>query len=169
MTMKIRLLIAVISLLAAGSITMAAQNIIDCDEPFETDIAAILWNVANEYDDFEDFVEDHAGVNLKSCMRNRFESNGDVKCMDLASGKIGSSVPGDDKIKIDTDWLNGLPQIDRDDQKFRRACIVGTMAHEFAHSCYSTESRAEDIDNAAFGWWRQRFNATGYFSECPQD
>jgi len=168
MTLKTRLLIAVTAALAASGIARAAHNI-NCNDPYETDVSAIFYNVDNEYDDFKDFIEDHTGVNLQSCFENRFKDNGDVRCTNLSTGLIGYSIPGDDHIKIDTGWLGGLPQSTDADQKFRRACIVGTMAHEFAHSCFSTEARAELIDDAAFGWWQQRFDATGYFSNCPQN
>ena len=157
-----KVLLTFAMLVSIPSLASATHEIIECDAPYETDIAAIHWQVDDKWRDFEDFVNDYADLNLSSCIENRFETNGDVKCKNLSGDAAGKAVPGASTIRMDEDWLDGLSST----QKNRRACMAALMAHEYAHSCYANESRADRIDEAAFEWWADVFGATNTWESC---
>ena len=159
--MKKLLLVGAIVTASIGG-TALAHDIDSCGSPYTTDMSAIFWQVNDKWADYEDWVLATTGIHLSSCIENRFGSNGDVKCKDLPDGVAGKATPGFQTIKIDDGWLASLSST----QKNRRACIAALMAHEFSHTCYATEGRADTIDEATFEWWKDVFGATNSWASC---
>lgn len=163
-----RKLIAAIALsaLSVPAVALAGSHSIDsCADPFETDIAAIYWQINDKWADFEDFVEDYTGYNLSSCLENRLTDNGDTRCIDLPAGVAGRAWPGVQLISLDDGWLSDLE--DRaSTRKDRRACIAALMAHEHSHNCSASEGRADNIGEAAHEWWQDVFGGEDPYTDC---
>ncbi len=129
----------------------------------KSDILSAIHSIKNNWRNYENFVTDYNNWNnLSSCLENRFKKNGKVKCKNLSGNKAGLAYPGFLQIKLDTGWLSGLTN----NQKNRRACIAALVAHEFAHTCFATEKRSDKIDKATFMWWKDRYNATNSWNSC---
>lgn len=157
-----KLILACAFLTASIGGAALAHDIEDCGSPYTTDMAAIFWQVDDKWADYEDWVLATTGINLSGCIENRFKDNGDVKCKDLPDGVAGRATPGFQTIKIDHGWLDDQSST----QKNRRACIAALMAHEFAHTCFASESRADTIDEATFEWWKDVFGSTNSWASC---
>ncbi|MEZ4467877.1 MAG: hypothetical protein R3F43_26405 [bacterium] len=134
-----RLIAATFALVASTGAAFAGSHTIDsCADPFETDIAAIYWQINDKWADFQDFVEGYTGYSLSGCLETRLTDNGDARCIDLPAGVAGRAWPGVQLISLDDGWLSDL-EGRASTQKDRRACIAALMAHEHSHNCGASE------------------------------
>ena len=160
-----RSLFVLVPMLAAGSAWAGSHTISSCDSTYETDIAAIYWQIDDKWSDFEDFVEDYSGYNLSSCLEKRLTNNGDARCIDLPTGIAGRAWPGVQLISLDEGWLQSR-ESNASSQKDRRACIAALMAHEHAHNCGAGEGRADNIGEAVHEWWQDVFGGSDNYLSC---
>ena len=144
------------------------DDVIDCGNK-EEDIVAAADVIVRNWDDWEVFVEAQTGVNIKKCMKNRFEKNGKVICASATSGKCkkGASAwsnPLNKKIHLCPTVIDDIVEETR--KPDRRACYAAIMAHEFGHSCDRTEVGADALDEATFDWYTSTHNITIQKSNC---
>lgn len=155
----IMMIVAITSLLAASSGTaFAVPDQIDCNSEESLDIRATAWNIVADWSDFEDYIEARTPYNIKSCLKNRLDYNGKVKCLSTYESWLGWASPFTKKIKVSQNFRDDLDaESSRPD---RRACWAWIMAHEFSHSCDRGEAAADDIGNEAFYYWKDRFGVS---------
>lgn len=135
----------------------------------ETDIRAVMWNINDDWSNFESEVEWRSGKNLKDSIQNDF-ADGKVVCeyespIYTLCGLLGGSsefVPLG-KVDLCGDFLEGLHD---EAQKDRRACYAAILAKTFANSNGKTLSSSELIGEAAFTYWEDRFGSTIDFDDC---
>jgi len=141
--------------------------ITDCGSK-KDDIDAAADVIVRNWSDWESFVEAQTGVNIKNCMKNRFEKNGKVVCESSSTGKCDGAAawasPLNKKIHICPATLNDIVEEAR--KPDRRACYAAIMAHEFAHSCDRFEVGADALDEATFDWYASTHNITISKSDC---
>ena len=159
------IIIGFVLLLSSGA-AFAVPDQIDCNNTESKDIRATAWNIVNEWDDFEDFVEDETGYNIKSCLRNRLNRNGKVQCTDNYEAWLGRAWPTSRKMKVSQNFRDNVE--DASSRPDRRSCWAYIMAHEFSHTCDRGETAADAIGEAAFDYWKDRFGVSSshYFNDC---
>jgi len=121
--------------------------------------------VTDNWNSYETFVENAAGVRIGNCLENRFKTNGKVEC-DTTEGACDTngSVNGWASYLSKTMHICVDPFLDNiqsgltDDNQ--EACLVALMTHEFGHTCWRGHGTVEDMDNAAFDWWASRAGKT---------
>ena len=69
----------------------ALGDVVDCADKTE-DIFAAADVIVRNWDDWEEFVEAQTSVNIKNCMKNRFEKNGIVMCESTSTGKCSKAA-----------------------------------------------------------------------------
>ena len=159
------------SLCATSSVHAGLKKVIDCTNTQESDLNAAANVIANNWDDFEDFVEDETGLNIKNCMENRFESNGKVVCESSSKGQCkGSNAWAsalNRKAHLCPGFLDTVGDLSR--QPDRRACYAAILAHEFAHTCERFEAGSENIDDAAFDFYKDMWAVNINMGSCGMD
>lgn len=153
---------------ASPSISRCTENADDGGSD-ETDIRAVMWNINDDWSNFESEVEWRSGKNLRESLHNDF-SNGTVMCeydspIYTLCGLLGGSsefVPLG-RADLCGDFLEGLHD---EAQKDRRACYAAILAKTFANSNGKTPSASELIGEAAFAYWEDRFGSTIDFDDC---
>lgn len=140
-----------------------SHTVSSCGSPATNDIKSAIHAIKNRWSNYERFVKNFWGFNnLSTCLEKRFKSKGKVKCKNLSGNKVGLAYPGFKEVKIDKGWLAGLSS----NENRRRACIAALVAHEFAHTCFSSERRSDKIDEATFEWWKDRFSNSNSWESC---
>jgi hypothetical protein len=142
----------------------ALDEVIDCDSTQEKDVRVVAWNIADDWIDFRNAVENATGKNLGDCMQDRFSKNGKVQCVAKekcnkdGECKLGFGGGLKQKVKIFETFLDTVEPMPQPD---RRACYAALMTHEFSHTC---EHYGEDLPEAravaAFDYWKERFAVT---------
>ena len=148
---------------------LAAPEQIDCNSTESLDIRATAWNIVDDWSDFEDYVEDRTSYNIKSCLKNRLDYNGKVKCLSSYKSWLGKAWPTAKKMKVSQDFRNILASLGGSSaQPNRRSCWAYMMAHEFSHTCDRGETAADAIGEAAFDYWKDRFSVSSShdFLDC---
>ena len=117
-----------------------------------TKINEIATTVDHDWADFEKFIEDETGLNIKGCMQNRFQDNGKIDC-ESSSGGTCSGANGWASYLSHTahfcpTFVNRVRALTGDSNK--KACYLALMTHEFGHTCWRGHGTVEDIDDAAF-------------------
>jgi hypothetical protein len=146
----------------ASSSSKGLKELIDCSDTEEKDMRAVAWNIADDWQNFSRSIESATGINMGSCIQERFSANGKVECVhkekckqDGVKCKLGFGAGLGTKIKIFQtffDNIQSMPQADR------RACYAALMTHEFSHTCeHYAESGPESRAMAAFDYWKGRF------------
>lgn len=146
----------------SSSSSKGLAEVIDCNDTEEKDMRAVAWNIADDWSNFSKSIENATGINMGSCIQDRFSANGKVECVheekckqDGAKCKLGFGAGLGSKIKIYQtffDNISSMPQADR------RACYAALMTHEFSHTCeHYAESGPEARAVAAFDYWKGRF------------
>jgi hypothetical protein len=145
-----------------SSSSKGLAEVINCSDTEEKDMRAVAWNIADDWRNFSSSVENATGINMGSCIEERFSANGKVECVhkekckqDGAKCKLGFGAGLGTKIKLYQtffDIIHSMPQADR------RACYAALMTHEFSHTCeHYAESGPESRAVAAFDYWKGRF------------
>jgi hypothetical protein len=145
-----------------SSSSKGLAEVIDCDDTEEKDMRAVAWNIADDWSNFSKSVENATGINMGSCIEERFAVNGKVECVhkekckqEGTKCKLGFGAGLGTKIKLYQtffDNIHSMPQADR------RACYAALMTHEFSHTCeHYAESGPEARAMAAFDYWKGRF------------
>ncbi len=147
------------------------KDVKDCSATREEDIEAAAGAVARNWKDFESFVEDATGMNIKNCMENRFKKNGKVVCESSRTGKCSNAAAWASPLNRKVHLCPGLyDDVDTMDRKpDRRACYAAVMAHEFAHTCERFEAGSDRIDEAAFDWYDSTHELTIDKRDCGID
>lgn len=138
---------------------------IDCTDAESSDMRAVAWNIADDWNNFSNALENSTGQNVGSCLQKRFAEDGKVQCVhtlkcNQAGNKCQLGFGGGlgSKIKIFQmffDNIKSMPQPDR------RACYAALMTHEFSHTCeHYAEAGPEARGTAAFNYWKGRFGVT---------
>lgn len=159
-------------LLLASSISFGAlKEVKGCRTSVEADLRGVANYIKNNWDDFEDFVEDETGLNIKSCMKNRFSKNGKIECESrmtgYCSGANGWAIPGSKRIHLCPDFVTRVRNMSQG--RNRRACYLALMAHEFAHTCARFERGSELIDDASFDYYDMMKNVSISLASCGMD
>lgn len=146
-----------------------AMETVNCNSAQRDDLNAMANYVNNNWDEFEDYVDRNTGINLKSCIKNRFKKNGKVICEDSCAPNVnGWAAYLSKKVHFCPLFLNNVAKLDR--KVSRRACYFALAVHEFGHNCLRGHGTVEDLDNAAFDWYEQthpRVNIT--LASCGMD
>ena len=139
----------------------------NCDNWAETSAQEVAnWTVTN-WSVLENHIEAAGGVHIKSCLKNRFESNGIMACEDVAwgncAGNAGWALPLSKRIHVCPSTLNTLSTLVEEE---RRACFLSIMIHEFSHTCSRVELGAELIDRVAFDYYIDQNNINMIYADC---
>ena len=156
-TMMMAVVCALLGVSSGTVLAVPAQ--IDCNATESLDIRATAWNIVADWSDFEDYIEARTPYNIGSCLKNRLDSNGKVKCLSTYESWLGWASPFTKKIKVSQNFRDDLAS--ESSQPDRRACWAWIMVHEFSHSCDRGETAADDIGNEAFYYWKDRFAVSG--------
>lgn len=150
-----------------NSTLTALDDVIDCDSTQEKDIRAVAWNIVDDWNAFQNKLENDTGINVGNCLENRFTKNGKVKCMNETNCDkdgnclLGKASPFNQKIKIFDTFMGNIASMPQAD---RRACYAALLTHEFSHSCDKfgdgVNSAPELREDAAFNYWKDRFPVT---------
>lgn len=145
----------------------ALGEVTGCGDKKE-DIEAAANVIQRNWSDWETFVEAQTGMNIKKCMKNRFEKNGKVICESSAKGKCDGAAAWasslNKKIHLCPSVLSDIVEETR--KPDRRACYAAIMAHEFGHSCDRFEVGSDSLDEATFDWYASTHNITIVKSDC---
>ena len=145
---------------------------IDCTDTESSDMRAVAWNIADDWNNFSKALESSTGQTVGSCLQKRFAEDGKVqcvhtpKCKNNGKCKLGFGGGLGSKIKIFQTFFDNIeytPQPDRRPrpQPDRRACYAALMTHEFSHTCeHYAEKGPEARAVAALDYWKGRFGVT---------
>jgi hypothetical protein len=147
---------------------VSSVDTIDCTTTQTDDINAAAAALSNSWNSFEQAVEAATGNNVGSCLRERFQENGKVKCVDkykchTANGKQKCKLgfgPGLKKqVKFFQTFLDKTAAID--DETERRGCYAALMVHEFSHTCeHYAESGPESRALATQDYWNSTYDVS---------
>lgn len=165
--------------LAAGG-AMALDDVTDCTSTQKTDIVEVAKFLSDHWTEFKATLESATGLDIDTCIYNRFNKNGDVKCKDTdgvcdcaerkSKGKscvMGWANPLDKKVRLCAEFLQ---KIEGMEVQNRRACYAALLTHEYGHSCDRFESGSEKVEKAAFDYWKAKHSAvTIQKSDCGMD
>lgn len=150
------------------------DNIRDCSWAAD-EIETVGIYVTDHWSSFESFLEAETGESIGSCLENRFKSNGNVEC-ETTGGSCADNgdVNGWASYLSQTahvcfdPFLENLQSFSDDNQE---ACLVALLTHEFGHTCWRGHGSVEEMDNAAFRWYKGRAdqNVTIRLSDCGMD
>lgn len=142
--------------------------IIGCNNTQEEDIDAASDVILRNWNDWESFVEAQTGMNVKNCLKNRFEKNGKVECESSSTGRCSGNAAWSNYLgKTAHLCPNTLDDIAEESRKpDRRACYAAVIAHEYGHTCVRAEVGADALDEATFDWYASTHNITIAKSGC---
>lgn len=174
--MKIRTLLALTAiLLIAPTLSQAKPSINNCTQTADDgtadskDIKAVMWNINDDWSNFESAVEWDSGHNIGSTMRNYF-ANSAVICQYSPSafeicGLLGGSAQS---LPLGTIYICGdyLENLHSEEQKDRRACNAALLTKTFAESSLKSSRVSMDLGEAAFDYWEDRFGSSISYSAC---
>lgn len=137
---------------------------LDCTDTESSDLRAVAWNIADDWNNFSNAIESSTGQNVGSCLQKRFAGDGKVQCVHTQKcnedGKCRLGFGGGlgSKIKIFQTFFDNIKSMPQPD---RRACYAALMTHEFSHTCeHYAEAGPEARGAAAFNYWKGRFGVT---------
>jgi len=138
---------------------------IDCTDTESSDLRAVAWNIADDWNNFSNTLENSTGQNVGSCLQKRFAEDGKVQCVhtpkcnkDGNKCQLGFGGGLGSKIKIFQTFFDNIKSMPQPD---RRACYAALMAHEFSHTCeHYAEAGPEARGAAALNYWKGRFEVT---------
>lgn len=153
---------------------MSLKQVKHCSTTQKREIEDAADWVAENWSDFEDFLENRTGLNIKKCMENRFKKNGKVVCEE-ATGQCKTSKGNNawasmlnKKVHLCPSFLNRVNNLSGTTN--RRACYIAILSHEFAHTCDRFEPGSERIDDAAFDFFSSRNpGLTIRLAQCGMD
>lgn len=171
--MKSKLIIFIVLVLMSAPV-FASPSVSGCTQEADdgisdsTDIKAVLWNINDDYENYESDVEWASGVNLPSSFQNHF-SNGDYECQynpglfdACYSGDLGEFAWGE--VILCDAFLNNIHNESRKD---RRTCYAALISGYRALSYLRINANeALDVAEAAFDYWQDRFGSTIDFDDC---
>ena len=149
-----------------NSVSKGLAETIDCTDTESSDMRAVAWNIADDWNNFSNTLENSTGQNVGSCLQKRFAADGKVQCVHTLkcnqAGKCQLGFGGGlgSKIKIFQTFFDNIKSMPQPD---RRACYAALMAHEFSHTCeHYAEAGPEARGAAAFNYWKgqERFGVT---------
>ncbi|MBL6991709.1 MAG: hypothetical protein ISR65_18150 [Bacteriovoracaceae bacterium] len=138
-----------------GAITLSTASALTtqgCNSTQRNDLQEMADYVNNHWNAFENYIDRHYGINLKSCIKNRFKKNGKIVCENsCSSGVNGYAYYLSKKAHFCPSFLNRVGRLSK--KVNRRGCYFALAAHEFGHTCLRGHGSVEDIDDGAFDWW----------------
>ncbi len=125
----------------------------------------------DNWSDFKSYAWVHEGIRLSSCLKGRLQ-NGTVRCQQTTTnyctgGELGRAYPGNPLVRVCRDWLNQIRSSLSANQ--RRTCYGSEIAHEFSHSCFGNEARAEKVEEAALGFLNGEYGVSVDHYDCNTD
>ncbi|HYO95764.1 MAG TPA: hypothetical protein VER33_14680 [Polyangiaceae bacterium] len=150
-------------------------DILDCTSQERNEIGLAVDYAADNWSSFEAFAEDFMSwpVNLKSCLENRFDTNGKVVCESSATGMcstaMGWASPFNRKAHLCPGFLDDIADINGDEAN-RQACYFALLVHEWGHTCERGHVTLEILDDVAFDWWKERHESevTIDYADCSE-
>jgi len=138
---------------------------IDCTDTESSDMRAVAWNIADDWNNFSNTLESSTRQNVGSCLQKRFAEDGKVQCVHTrkcdkdGKCKVGFGGGLGSKIKIFQTFFDNIDSMQQPAD--RRACYAALMTHEFSHTCeHYAEAGPEARAAAAFNYWKGRFGVT---------
>ena len=121
--------------------------------------------------------ESESGINVRTCLENRFKTNGKIVCESSSGGQChnndGSNNNG---------WASYLRKRAHFCPTFldtvagifgvanRQACYFALAAHEWGHTCWHDHGAVEPLDDLAFEYDKSRHpDVTISMSSCGMD
>ncbi|MBM4354248.1 MAG: hypothetical protein FJ109_10710 [Deltaproteobacteria bacterium] len=179
---KLLVTAVVLALITQSGLTFGLDSVTDCSATEKADIEAVANYLSEHWDDFEKHMESATDLNIRKCMKRRFEKNGDVLCKDNSAtglcectaekrekGKCAAAwaVPLGKEVRICQTFQDNVKNLDTQD---RRACWAAILVHEFSHSCLRLEGGCEKVEKAAFDYWKSTHSAVKINkSDCGLD
>lgn len=147
-----------------GALTLAASQahaqteVKQCSSQETREIAeAIKWGAAN-WEEYETVLEKAADVNIKNCLERRFKQDGKVLCESRATGfcksNLGWASPLNKRCHMCPGFLSTVRKLPG--EATRKACYFALLSHELAHTCERMHRSIEDMDDAAFKFWKSK-------------
>lgn len=141
------------------------DEVIDCSDTESLDMRAVAWNIADDWNDFEQAIENATNRDVGNCLEQRFSENGVVQCVherrcnDEGKCRLGGGPGLGQRIRIFQTFFDNIASMPQAD---RRACYAALMTHEFSHTCeHYKEKGPEARAVAAFDYWKGRFPVSG--------
>jgi hypothetical protein len=152
-------------------------DIIDCTATQVNEIGLAVDSVWASWNSFEDFIEDAGGPNIRSCLEDRFKTNGKIVCESSQGGQCDNNDG-----TINNGWASYLNRRAHFCPIFlstvagisgvsnRKACYFALAAHEWGHTCWRDHGTVEDIDDLAFEYYKSRHaDVTISLGSCGMD
>ncbi len=129
---------------------------VGCSSGKKTDARAARAVIADNWSAYEKYVEKRLGLNVKSCLENRFKDNGKIHCEDENKGNCSSTTWGWSSPALQTMHIcpNFFAGVAGKQVANRQASYAALMAHEWGHSCFRNESKADRLDVATFEFYK---------------
>ena len=174
MKKKSLLVLVCLCVWSTAKASYASPSSVDCTDSADdgvsdkTDISAVMWNIKDDWSNFESDVEGSSGHKLGSAIKSDFK-NGNVECQYSPTffelcGLLGGSAQADVfGAYVCGDFIDGIHS---EAQKDRRACYAAILTKTFALSNLRFKSTATDLGEAAFDYWSDRFGSTISYGDC---
>jgi hypothetical protein len=162
-----------------ASLPSRKSDIIDCTSTETKEIdQAIGWGSLN-WDEFEKTLEAIRSwpVDIKSCLKNRFQTNGKVVCEAKSTGECkikssgtangwASSIGLSHRCHMCPTFLAKARALSGTEN--RQACYFALVTHEWGHTCHRGHKTLEIIDDEAFTFWKNKHpgQVTINYSDC---
>lgn len=152
----VRLLLTVVLTLVSSEVRADLKEVTGCGQSTNK-IQEIATFVDHDWADFEKFIEDETGLNIKGCMQNRFQDNGKIQCEESSGGSCSGANGWASYLSHTSHFCPGFMTRVRamSGENNKKACYLALMTHEFGHTCWRGHGTVEDIDDAAFKYAKQ--------------
>lgn len=165
------LLAICILILTATSAFAGLRSVINCSSNVKSDMNTVANYIDANWNSYERFVERETGLNIKSCLKNRFQKNGKAECRSSGGQCSGNVMAWATYLGKKANFcplsINSFEALDRTPNQ--RACYAALLAHEFSHTCWGNESRSELVEAATFNFWADTHNVTIIKRDCRLD
>lgn len=146
----------------------ARADIDDCSSRDGKDIRAVMWNIADDWENFEDDVEDYSGREVDTRIFDEMDS-GSVTCEYNPGilhpcrvlGEAGIVNVFSDEVILCESFLDF---IEDESQKDRRACYAGILTQHFAGGDLHLSPAL--LGRAAVEYWNDRFGSDMDYDSC---
>jgi hypothetical protein len=153
------------------------EDIEGCTSREVTEIGLAVDSVWASWNGFVDFIAEESGITIGNCLENRFKTNGKIVCESSQDGQCsdndGSNNNGwasylNKRAHFCPSFLDTVADISG--AANRKACYFALAAHEWAHTCWRDQGKAEEIDDLAFEYYKDHHSdVTISMGSCGMD
>lgn len=160
-----------LAVLIVASPAQAKRKVKKCNRSEDRVVWSNFTFGSNHWRAFERYAERRMDINIKGCLRRRFQRNGKVVCRGRSRrcrGKNAYAAYLSKKMNVCPTFRRRVRRLSS--VRDRKACWFALMVHEFAHTCWRGHRRVEPLDNLAFQFAANRFGSTAnMLRDCGMD